>query len=430
MKEKNNNPWTIKDEKEHFPSGREWWCSEAFFTTIEDNKKWGFKNGFTQWVDNPNKIGSNYSQTLFDLKKNVFYRHYSSNRSGKLKTGEKKLDIRFEDSYIKGLFPDYTTHVFDKTNNIELKINYHCISNPHWIAQDITNGWLPLGLGFFRYGFIPKIHLDGILKIKNKKFNITGTGYFEHAWGDFSFINPLSNSTKIKKTFTYFRKLLRWWKDNHNLSFPRSLSFSSENNPFGYDWFWAITDNGWTLFFGNIRFWLVEGPVMGTLILTKDGKNYTDFCDIKFKYNNVKHSKIFDFYYPTDLNISAKKGKEKIILNCQSLTKTMEGPTPSKSGKIWRGFVITEVPCKIEGYYLNDDKKTKIRGNAKMESHRLVSFLGHSSLKLNFLLPPDGFGLSSEYVSNYFEKNIKFDFKLAPKPKLRFNMKKIKREIQ
>ena len=209
-RKKNENPWTENDEKEHFPSGREWWCAEAYFTSIEDKKKWSLKMGFTQWVDHPNKVGSNYSQTLFDINENKYYRYYSSNREDKLESIEDRFDIRFEDSYLNGLYPNYEMKLSDLSNDIKLFIKYQAESLPRWVAQEATDGWMPMGLGDFRYGFIPKLKLEGSMQVQGKNYTIKGCGYYEHAWGDFSFANPFSNKTGLKKTFSTYASLLRW----------------------------------------------------------------------------------------------------------------------------------------------------------------------------------------------------------------------------
>ena len=44
------NPWTPDDEREQFSSVIEWWGAEAFFKSVEDNKKWSFKASFTEWL--------------------------------------------------------------------------------------------------------------------------------------------------------------------------------------------------------------------------------------------------------------------------------------------------------------------------------------------------------------------------------------------
>ena len=313
MDEKNKNPWTKEDEREHFPSISEWWCSEFFFETTEDNKKWNLKASCSEWAGKK-QIGSHFSMTLFDLDNNKNFCYQSHNYKAKLKSAQDRFEVRYNDSFMRGSYPDYEIHLKDLKNNIELDVKYHSESLPHWVAQDVTNGWLPMGVGFYRYGFIPKCAVSGTMKKNEEIFNIDGKGYFEHVWGSFSYSDPFLNDLGLKKTISTYAKLGGLWLHSHKIKIPKSITFSTENNPFGYDWIWALLDNGWSLFYGNILFWIMEGPCAGSLILTKDGKTYTELCDISFKYNKTRYAKEFDFYYPSELEITARMGKEKIHL--------------------------------------------------------------------------------------------------------------------
>jgi hypothetical protein len=64
--------------------------------------------------------------------------------------------------------------IIDKKNDIKINLSYQSQAHPHWIAQDVTNGWLPMGFGFYRYSFIPNNIITGTLEIKGKKYKIEG----------------------------------------------------------------------------------------------------------------------------------------------------------------------------------------------------------------------------------------------------------------
>jgi len=433
----NLNPWTTEDEKNHFPCAMEWWCSEGFFKTIEDNKKWSFNSSITLGCTRKGEVGAMLKTTLFDQENDKRYEYENLNYHGiintspwkdlpKLKTVYKKDDvfnINHNESFIKGLFPSYKIHMIDKKNNILYDFNLNSKSTPHWVAQDITDGWLPWGLGFYRYGFIPKLDLYGELKIKNEKLNVKGIGYFEHAWGDWSFQNPINSFIDLKKAISIYAKLGGWWLNNHTLKIPKSISFTSENNPIGYDWVWAVLDNGWTIFYGNIMLWIMKGPAAGILILSKDDKNYEDYCNLEFLYKNIKWSKYYDFCYPTDLEVIAGKNKEKLYLNFKMTSECKEFVQEFPKGKYWQAFVICEAPGVVDGYYFNGEKKIKLKGFCKMEPQRQISKLGHNSLRLDFLLPPKGVSASLYLDSHLLRKKIKAQIQLFPKPKITFSKK-------
>lgn len=414
--------WTPEDEKEHFPSDLEWWCTEGFFKT-KDKKTWNLKAVFTEWYEG-SKTGSLYFTTLFDIKKNKYYYYYVRNEKNKLITENDGFIVKFNDSYYKGLFPKYDMHFNDKENNIIFDIGQVATSIPHWIAQDITDGWLPLGLGSYRYGFIPKTKLVGSMSIENKKHDIDGFGYIEHVWGNFNYDNPFVQIKNIPNTLKIYSKLIGWRIHSLKPKIPKTIAFCSENNPFGYDWVWGVLDNGWTFFFGNIMFWIMDGPSMGTFILSKDDKTYKEFADVKFHYKKTMKSEIFDFVYPSEFTMTAKNDTEKLYLRFVMTCDTKEHIARFPKNKYWKGFVIVESPGDVSGYYFDGKNKMKLSGICKIEPQRQVSIFGHNMLKLDFLKPPDGVGIKINFKSNFLKKGIFSQFQLLPKTKIKFHINK------
>lgn len=426
MNRKNKNPWTSEDERDHFPCKMEWWCAQAFLKTGEDNKRWSLKATITKWLDNSKKPCSILNMMLFDQDENKPLVYFSRKDSTKLQSAKDRFHIEHEDSFMKGLYPDYEMHFNDKKNNINLDIKYHAASLPHWIAQETTDGWLPMGLGFYRYGFIPKCNISGTMKIKGSVLHLEGKGYFEHVWGQIWYENPLSQISQIKKTLSVYSKLIGWWLHNHSIKIPNSIILSTENNPFGYDWAWALLDNGWTLYYGNILLWIMKGPAAGLLILSKDGETYHEFGNVHFHYNKTQYSKKYDLYYPIDLEINAKRGKEEIHLRFKNNTETRKYESKFTDEKYWLGFIICEMLGIVEGWYSDGKKKKKLTGICKIEPQRQFSKLGHNSLKINFLKPPDGLGISFDLDTHYLKKKIFTQLQLAPHPKIKLDFKRIK----
>ena len=227
---------------------------------------------------------------------------------------------------------------------------------------------------------------------------------------------------KIKKSIPTYFKLIGWWIHNHKIKIPDKIRLTSENSPFGYDWSWAVLDNGWTLFYGNILFWMMKGPAAGTLTLTKDGENYTEFADVEFNYINTASSSKYDFIYPTEFEVSAKNKNERLYLKYKMTQSAYEYVSKFKEKKFWHAFVICEAPGSVEGYYEMDNKRQKITGFCKIEPQRQVSILGHNSLTADILKPPKGFGITVEFDSNFFKKKIFSKIQLAPDLKFKFNI--------
>lgn len=419
-----NNSWTSEDEREHPFSSTEWWNVEAFFKT-ENKKLWSLRAYLSQWCSKSHESGSLLNMTLFNQETGKHFACHSRNEMTKLESTKQGFNIRYNESFIKGTYPNYTMKFIDKKHDIELKIDYHVESIPHWVAEEATNGWIPMGFGFFRYGFIPKGIISGTMKLGNKNLPIKGRGYFEHVWGNFSYSNPLSNLFELKKTIPMYTKFFGWWIHNHNIRIPKNIMFNTNNNPFGYDWFWALLDNGWTLFYGNLLFWVTEGPALGTLILSKDGKTYIEFCNIQFRYNETAYSKNYDFYYPSELELTAFKGKEKLHMRLKMKAESREYVSRFSHGKYWLALVSCEAPGTIDGYYFDGSKKEKLSGMCKIEPQRQISVLGHNSLRLDFISPPKGVGINAILNSHYLKKRITIKIHLAPHLSLRFQVKRL-----
>jgi len=417
MFEKNNtlNPWTNDDERHHIHSALEWWAVETFFQTKEDKKSWCLKLALSDWIAKDKKTGSLCNMTLFDQEANTHSVLFDWNDTTRLQAQKDTFEVHHGDSYIKGGFPTYQVRIHDVKNDIEIDITLQADSYPHWVGQRISDGWLPIGIGSYRYGFIPKNTVTGTLKKQGKTYTVEGSGYYEHVWGNFDYDQPLFHFEGLGKTIGSYVRLMLWWLSNHHRRIPRSISFSSENNPFGYDWAWALFDNGWSLFYGNAMFWVSDGPAAGILIFTKDGKTYTDFSDITFHYRKIAYAKDYDFYYPTELELIAKKEEETLHLNFTRTNASREYARTVHPDQFLIGLAICETPGKVTGYYDDGKQKIPLSGMSKLEPQRELTAVGHNSLSINFLCPPQGVGISFQLESHLLLRRIAASFQLAPR---------------
>ncbi|MBD3227553.1 MAG: hypothetical protein GF329_05120 [Candidatus Lokiarchaeota archaeon] len=412
------NHWTLDDEREHFPCLMEWWSTQAFLKLKPKSEYWILKATFTQWNKKMKYPGSLLNMIIYNPAEKKHYVYHNLDNKNKLESSEKGFEIKFEDSLVKGKFPKYIIYLHDKKNNIKIDLNYKSETSPHWIAQNISNGWLPMGFGQYRYGFIPRLKVDADITFKKDKIKSSGIGYYEHVWGNFWYNNPLLGFRNFGKSISTYTKLIGWWIKNHDIKIPNEIHLSSENSPFGYDWSWAFLDNGWSLFYGNILFWLKEGPAPGILILCKGNNDYITFDKIQFYYNDIKKSKYYDFYYPTDFSLLAKKSKKEISINFKIQKEPREYVSKFTDKAFWKAFVICEEQGAVNGYYKDNTGKINFKGIAKIEPQRQISILGHNTVDILIRKPPKEFGIDLEIDSNFFQKKIHGKFKLLPKPKI------------
>jgi len=423
-KEKNKkNPWKPADEGDHYPSMKEWWCIETLFKTLEDNRKWNLKASFAYKLETPSCFFIYY---LFDMtSKKLVAKKAVNDDIEKLSYKKNKIDLKYEKNTIKGLYPKYKVHIEDKEKDITVDMNYNAKIFPHWSAQDSTNGYLPIGLDYYRYGWLLNSDLSGSLKIKGNLHKIKGKGYLERAWGNWSYINPFQKLSGIRKTISTYGNLFYWWFSHRKPKIFNSISFNSENNPFGYDWFWGIFKNDWSVFYGNSLFWLSEGPAFGILTLFTEGNNYLDFANVNFHYNKVKYIEEYDMYYPIDLSLTANLNDKKIRLRAQPTCEIYEYIEKFKEKGFYKAFIMPEIPGKIEGTYSDDERTVKLEGDCKIVQQRQPSGLGHNSLKIDIIKPPKGVGIIVDFQSHYLKKKVFTKMQLAPRPRFLINFGKI-----
>jgi hypothetical protein len=421
-----NNPWTPQDEGDHYPVMKEWWTIETLFKTLEDNRKWNLKVIMAYKMETPSCF---FQYALFDItSKKCILRADIDDDIERLSHKKNKLDLQYEKSTISGLYPNYHIHIDNEKQGFAADMKYKAKSLPHWVAQDITNGNLPFGWNFYKYGFIPNCDLSGTLNIKNKSYNIEGKGYLEHVWGEWSYQNPFQKLSDLKKTISTYVNLGKWWLSQHKPCIPKSISFTTENNIFGYDWVWGVFDNDWSLFYGNSMFWISEGPAFGVLSITPDGKNYWEFCNVTFHYNKLIYIKKYDAYFPCDLELTGVLGDRKIHLRFWLTTESYEYIDNFKNDRFYKAFILCEMPGRMEGVYTDCKKNVKLKGDCKMMPLRQPSVLGHNSLRFDFLLPPKGVGIDVDLNSHYLKKRVTTRTRFAPHLDFKFNIKKLKDE--
>ena len=419
------NPWSQQDEGSHYPVTREWWTFETLFST-SDKRKWNLMLIMSYNLEKPNCF---FQYTLFDItNKTCVLRKDIDDNIKKFRHEKNKLDLVYEKNYSKGRFPDYTLHLEDESQSFMFDIDLHAISFPHWIAQDITNGSLPIGLNFYKYGYIPNAIIKGEMMLQDQSFNITGNGYIEHVWGDWSYQKPLSNIKNLRKTFRTYINLGKWWISHHTPKIPETIGFTTENNIFGYDWVWGVFDNNWSVFYGNILFWLYQGPAFGVLTLTPNGKTYWDFSDITYRYNKVHYVKEYDIYFGSDIDLIARLYDKTITLNFSLNTNAYDYIDPFNHQGFYRAFILAEMPGTISGIYKDDHQEIKLKGDCKMMPLRQPSILGHNAVTLTLTKPPKGFGISFDLNSHYLKKKIDASIQLIPKPKCSFEIKSLNRQ--
>ncbi len=174
----------------------------------------------------------------------------------------------------------------------------------------------------------------------------------------------------------------------------------------------------------------MNGPAFGTLIVSSDGKTYDEYGDIKFNYNKIRYARNFDFYYPSDFEIKARKGKKTIILRFRMTSESHEFKVRYPETKYWLGYIICEATGIVNGTYSDEHGTINLSGISKIEPQRQISILGHNALSFQINKPPKGFGIKVDFESHYLKKRLSANFQLLPKFQLKCILKHLNDNIK
>ena len=341
---------------------REWWNVDAF---IEADKNYSITMSFEYEKETP---ASNMFFTLFDWDEKKVYNLSSYNDDfSTLRCSEKSsLNLTYKNSWMRGKYPLYTLHLESKGIILDMKITAE--AKPKFVVEE-QGGMLPMGFGYYKYAFIPKCKAKGTLFIDGSLKEFEGTAYYEHVWGNWSYHNPLKGNA-IK----YYFKLADWWWKNKNISLE-SLTISS-NNPFGYDWAWIAFENGWSIFYGVIPFWIGEIP-LGVVYLY-NGEDIVEFGKVNYEYINGTFYN--GAYIPNKISVVAEgKGKLKLVMEMKNRPRIYEDELKSF---YWKKLILYECPGFTNGWYENNGEKISLSGKCEIEIERQVSIFEYNMLKI------------------------------------------------
>ena len=330
---------------------------------------------------------------------------------------------------MKGLYPNYTTHLEDDKKSFILDLNFNATSLPHWVAQEASNGYFPWLLGWARYGFIPTLDASGNITIEGVKSHATGVGYHEHVWGNFTYGFSKITSSNLKEFIKNLNKTLpfvRWSLSERSTNFLKTSMFTTDNF-FGYEWGWAPFDNGWSVQFGIFHTldFITEGSVCGELSLTPDGKTYWDFADIKMKYGRTLYLEEADVYYPLDIEITARNGDKTLHLRFNTTAGPylgLVGVFPSSRFFCGQGGIQTVGVA--EGYYQDSEQSVPLHGICSITPCKQYLTTKHNSLRIEFLRPPQGRGFSIEIISHRLGFEMLFERQFSPYLERHFSIKR------
>ena len=139
------NTWDPEDEGDHFPCGGEWWY---VYTTLKNDTgiHWDISIAFVYFM---NWTGEDWSKTdgfsyirtqYWDRIKGECYDSIQTDRHpGKFSHKKNIVDLKYFNSSIIGLYPNYDIKIEDQFNHIEANIRFNAISSPTRILYSYHN---------------------------------------------------------------------------------------------------------------------------------------------------------------------------------------------------------------------------------------------------------------------------------------------------
>jgi len=371
----------FNEDNEEKKYTREWWNIDAFFNA---GKNYSVTASFEYEKETP---AANLFFTIFDHDENKFYDlgAYDERIDKLIVEGNK---ISYEKCWIK---IDGTIYeAYFERDGIQLYLKMKAISPLKKIVGDVSKN-IPFGFGYYNYTFTSKCIVNGWIKIDGSRKNLTGIGYYEHVYGNWSYNMPLKFFSK--DSIKDYISLYKWWRKGMKIDFKNITIWS--NNPFGYDWSWGFFENGYTIFFGNIPFWIKNIPL--GVVYMYDGKNYLEYKIIRYEYGEGEYYN--GSFFPRELKIYAT-GNGTLILHFE-MTLKPHIYHDKLSSKYWKNLLLYECPGRIYGW-MNGSKNIKLDGKGEIEIERQNSIFDYEMMELMLKYPyPIGFEF---YLLSYLLK--------------------------
>jgi len=370
--------WSTENEGDHYPTGSEWWTFHAALE-LEDGSKWDASTTFQYNLFTSDESSFYITSHLFyffnrDNDKCYDFTSYNTNKMP-ISFEKNELDLKYHNCTVKGLYPDYDIHLEDSNKDFLIDMKFCSTSMPHWVFEDYSNGYFPWGgKGIARYYYVLRLDVIGNITINGVKYKAKGVGYYEHAWGDFSYGMRGEGFKNLKNTIKHLPDLfglLRYFYSEKYGNPSTKLKFSIDNF-FGYDWGWAALDNGWSFNFGVFYpvYWLSKKYEPGMLSLSKDGKNFIDFANLKIKYIKSMYLEEADVNLPYSVEITANKDDKKLFLKLDITTE---------SALLYNIYPYSRYSCgagghhscgEIQGYYTDKNGKISLNGICMLTPYR------------------------------------------------------------
>lgn len=309
---------------------REWWYFNVIFDkTDSELLNWSAMISFNHGsylLEKPDILFI----TLYD-NENKSYGGMVNRKTDTLQATTYGVNITFEDSWVKGLYPNWHLYVEDNDadldHNIVLDLYFKALSLPYWMLLNTGHG---SSRSLFGYYSINHCEVNGDITIDGTVYKVHGTGYHDHPWMPF-----------IPKGALGFWD---WFSVHFNNGYH---AFIWMITPFGKDAFNSTTP----------RFcWIT------------DGQNFTDIKLFKIEYLEFENTSIPNFKRPKSFHLTSSSYP---ILDLYLETKNMYEYIWKQTNNM-KILAMWEGSCEVKGTITTKNNKSEVQGSAISEIIRIL----------------------------------------------------------
>ena len=390
-------------DKIHSDSLREWWYFSGFVESKDSNHSFGLMMDIEYEKET---AACNLLFAIFDLRNGTIYDFSQFDDDPQKivyqKEGE-NFSISYKNCHIVCSYPHYYLHFVDDNGTAEINLTYRAVSTPHTILEEVINdNPIPLHVyfGSCKYYFILRNNITGKIRLGNKEFMVGGLGYYEHAWGNWSWSKSFSHFKLSLENLKVYFKIMRWMLKEfllgERIEGASFRPFPEGNNLHSYDWGTAFLSNGWSIYFAYFPFYFKEGITYGVVYLEEDEKIYHLFGKIYFNYENLSLVDVrgVSHYFPLNLRVIAcnEKGEKlsfTFFMRTEKWLRLQELPAPSR----WKYIGGIHAKGKVKGFYSGQGERIQFEGLAEIGLNRQfgkkdIKNLFPFFLPFHFVSPP------------------------------------------
>ena len=315
------------DEGAHKLSRREWWYFNVYFNDPQSElQNYSMIISFNKMALNDIRLlkRDNLFIIMYDDKESSTNYGIMNKPRGTLQMSGPGVDLSFENSYVKGQYPQWTVHVENTEKGFTADLTFTADFLPVWVMGRSSNLVLFKYLGGDYY--IPRCTVEGNITIGSNQHQVKGTGYHDHVW-----------ETIVPRLVTK-----------------------------GWEWFNLHFDNGWEMYLSKFILRTPRNLYAAALVISPNNRNLIEYKFFEVTYTETATPQGMPFMsYPKKYHVEAKVDDMVLKLDitisntCEIVWKAVrtgmfEGPCTATGTFSWENYTVD-----LQGYGMSEITRVK-----------------------------------------------------------------------